>query len=184
MKLLLDTNILLDCMMDRQPFAADARKLLILGALGEVDLWMSPSQFTDAFYLLTEGGKPRLAESVKLRLLKVKRLARICTLGEYDIENALESSWPDFEDACLYSAPRSCMPRPSSRAIKPISIARPSPSTTAPSSSPISRTSTASCTRRLTGRMLWLAVQTLRCTFWHLHIADFYTSSILRPAFL
>ena len=102
MKLLLDTNILLDCMMDRQPFAADARKLLILGALGEVDLWMSPSQFTDAFYLLTEGGKPRLAESVKLRLLKVKRLARICTLGEYDIENALESSWPDFEDACLY----------------------------------------------------------------------------------
>ena len=81
MKLLLDTNILLDCMMDRQPFAADARKLLILGALGEVDLWMSPSQFTDAFYLLTEGGKPRLAESVKLRLLKVKRLARICTLG-------------------------------------------------------------------------------------------------------
>ena len=73
-----------------------------MGALGEVDLWMQPSQFTDAFYLLTEGGKPRLAESVKLRLLKVKRLARICTLGEYDIENALESSWPDFEDACLY----------------------------------------------------------------------------------
>lgn len=34
MKLLLDTNILLDCMMDRQPFAADVRKLLILGALG------------------------------------------------------------------------------------------------------------------------------------------------------
>lgn len=102
MKLLLDTNILLDCMMDRHPFAADARKLLILGALGEVDLWMSPSQFTDAFYLLTGGGKPQLAEAAKLRLLKVKRLARICTLGEYDIENALESSWPDFEDACLY----------------------------------------------------------------------------------
>lgn len=102
MKLLLDTNILLDCMMDRQPFAADARKLLIMGALGEADLWMSPSQFTDAFYLLTEGDKPRLADMVKLRLLKVKRLARICTLGEYDIENVLESSWPDFEDACLY----------------------------------------------------------------------------------
>ena len=49
MKLLLDTNILLDCMMDRQPFAADARKLLILGALGEVDLWMAPSQISDAF---------------------------------------------------------------------------------------------------------------------------------------
>lgn len=95
MKLLLDTNILLDCMMDRQPFAADARKLLILGALGEVDLWMSPSQFTDAFYLLTEGGKPRLAEAVKLRLLKVKRLARICTLGGVrHRETALESSCP------------------------------------------------------------------------------------------
>ena len=125
MKLLLDTNILLDCMMDRQPFAADARKLLILGALGEVDLWMSPSQFTDAFYLLTEGGKPRLAESVKLRLLKVKRLARICTLGEYDIENALESSWPDFEDACLYQCAQ-YLPAAANNTRKQSLFARPS----------------------------------------------------------
>lgn len=102
MKLLLDTNILLDCMMNREPFANDARKLLIIGALGEVDLWMSPSQFTDAFFLLSEGGKPSRTDLVKQRLLKVKQVARICTLGEYDIENALESSWPDFEDAYLY----------------------------------------------------------------------------------
>lgn len=166
MKLLLDTNILLDCMMDRQPFAADVRKLLILGALGEVDLWMSPSQFADAFYLLTEGGKPCLAEAVKFRLLKVKRLARICTLGEYDIENTLESPWSDFEDACLYQ----CAKRLRVEAIITRNQAdferpRPFPSTTAPSSSPASRTLMVSCTRRLTGRMLWLAVQTLRCTF-------------------
>ena len=160
MKLLLDTNILLDCMMDRQPFAADVRKLLILGALGEVDLWMSPSQFADAFYLLTEGGKPCLAEAVKFRLLKVKRLARICTLGEYDIENTLESPWSDFEDACLYQ----CAKRLRVEAIITRNQAD-FASTTAPSSSPASRTLMVSCTRRLTGRMLWLAVQTLRCTF-------------------
>ena len=165
MKLLLDTNILLDCMMDRQPFAADVRKLLILGALGEVDLWMSPSQFADAFYLLTEGGKPCLAEAVKFRLLKVKRLARICTLGEYDIENTLESPCPISKTPVSTSVPRGCASRPSSRATKPTSSARPFPSTTAPSSSPASRTLMVSCTRRLTGRMLWLAVQTLRCTF-------------------
>ena len=162
MKLLLDTNILLDCMMDRQPFAADARKLLILGALGEVDLWMSPSQFADAFYLLTEGGKPCLAEAVKFRLLKVKRLARICTLGEYDIENTLESPWSDFEDACLYQ----CAKRLRVEAIITRNQADFERSTIpAPSSSPASRTLMVSCTRRLTGRMLWLAVQTLRCTF-------------------
>lgn len=63
MKLLLDTNILLDCMMDRQPFAADARKLLILGALGEVDLWMSPSQFTDAVLLAERRGASRALQS-------------------------------------------------------------------------------------------------------------------------
>lgn len=102
MKLLLDTNILLDCMVNREPFAEPARKLLVLGALGEVDLWMSPSQLTDAFYLLSEGGKPSRADAVKQRLLKVKQFVRICTLGEYDVENALESSWPDFEDACIY----------------------------------------------------------------------------------
>lgn len=143
MKLLLDTNILLDCMMDRQPFAADARKLLILGALGEVDLWMSPSQFTDAFYLLTEGGKPAPCGVGEASLAESEAAgAYLHAGGVRHRERAgivvarLRGRLP------LPVRPRSCMPRPSSRAIKPISIARPSPSTTAPSSSPISRTST------------------------------------------
>lgn len=166
MKLLLDTNILLDCMMDRQPFAADVRKLLILGALGEVDLWMSPSQFADAFYLLTEGGKPCLAEAVKFRLLKVKRLARICTLGEYDTRTLWNRRGPISKTPVSTSVPRGCsveaiitrnqadFERLDHSRLRLRRVLRP----------PQGR-SWVSCTRRLTGRMLWLAVQTLRCTF-------------------
>lgn len=121
---------------------------------------------------------------MKLRLLKVKRLARICTLGEYDIENALESSWPDFETPASTSAPKKLHAEAIITRNQADFDRSTIPVYDCAEFFAISRTSTASCTRRLTGRMLWLAVQTLRCTFWHLHIADFYTSSILRPAFL
>ena len=106
MKLFVDTNILIDCMENREPFSLGAQKLLMLGALGEADLWMSPSQITDAFYLLSDGGKKSLADATAQRLKKVRGTVRICSLGEYDIDAALDSSWDDFEDACLYECAR------------------------------------------------------------------------------
>ncbi|WP_165045090.1 PIN domain-containing protein [Adlercreutzia sp. ZJ138] len=106
MRLLVDTNIVIDCMQCREPFATDARKLLILGALGELELWLSPSQMTDAFYLLSEGGKKSLADTTKARLATVRKLARLCPLGESVIDAALNSPWDDFEDACLYQCAR------------------------------------------------------------------------------
>lgn len=63
---------------------------------------MSSSQISDAYYLLSDGGKPSLSSMVKNNLKRVRAAVRVCSFGEADVDAALESTWVDFEDACLY----------------------------------------------------------------------------------
>ena len=50
--------------------------------------------------LLADGGRQAAPCGVSEASLAESEAAG--TQGEHDIESALESSWPDFEDACLY----------------------------------------------------------------------------------
>lgn len=102
MKLIVDTNIIIDHVKDRGPFGSSAQKLMMLGFLHELELWMSSSQITDAFYLLSDGGKPSLASKVKSGLKGVRAAVRVCSFSEADVDAALDSTWVDFEDACVY----------------------------------------------------------------------------------
>lgn len=102
MRLLVDTNIIIDHVKNRGSFGGPAQKLMTLGYFHEFELWMSSSQFTDAYYLLSDGGKPSLAEEVKGKLKGVREVVRICSLGEADVDAALDSTWDDLEDACVY----------------------------------------------------------------------------------
>ena len=102
MRLLVDTNIIIDYLQDRRPFSELAELLLTLAYVKEHELWVSSSQVTDAFYLLSEGGKPALAENAKHLLRQMRQVVRIGSLGELDIDAALDSPWEDFEDACVY----------------------------------------------------------------------------------
>ncbi|CVH80236.1 type II toxin-antitoxin system VapC family toxin [Rubneribacter badeniensis] len=102
MRLLVDTNIVLDYLDERPSFFQSARKLMILGFLHELELWMSASQATDLFYLLTNGGRASEAGEVKKSMRQARQFIRICSLTESDVDAALDSSWDDFEDACVY----------------------------------------------------------------------------------
>ena len=107
MRLLVDTNIIIDCLRKRHPHAESASLLLGLGKLGEFELWVSPTQMGDAFYLLTDGGKKPLAHAVQEELRDVRSAVRVCQFGESEVDKALASDWPDFEDALVYEAARS-----------------------------------------------------------------------------
>ena len=67
-KLLLDTNIVIDYLNEREPYYEKARLLMIAGRVGEFDLWMSSSQITDLIYILSEGGAQSLIPLVLERL--------------------------------------------------------------------------------------------------------------------
>ncbi|RDB61939.1 PIN domain nuclease [Gordonibacter sp. 28C] len=102
MRFFVDTNIILDYLDERPGFVDSARKLMILGFLQEFELFMSASQATDLFYLLTNGGRASEAESVKKSMRHARQFVRVCSLTEADVDAALDSTWNDFEDACVY----------------------------------------------------------------------------------
>ncbi len=102
MRFLVDTNIIIDHVKDRGSFGDPARKLMMLGFLHEFELWMSSSQITDAYYLLSAGGKRSLANMAKSELKDARLSVRVCSLTEADVDAALDSTWDDFEDACVY----------------------------------------------------------------------------------
>ena len=108
MKCLLDTNVLIDYLCQREPFFKDARLLMALGAVGEVELWISSSQITDLIYVLTDGGKPSLAEKAKESLRKICSFVRICGVGEAQVHALFDSPWTDLEDALVHEAARKC----------------------------------------------------------------------------
>ena len=103
MKLLLDTNVLLDYALRREPFSHDARSLMTIGYFRDAELWGSAKSFTDIFYFATRAVGSTMAQELIERL--VSELS-ICSIGKTDITAALAERWPDFEDCLIYQAAR------------------------------------------------------------------------------
>jgi len=104
MKLFLDSNIIIDALVSRNDSHESARLLLALAKLGEFNLVASPSQWTDMYYILTEGGKPSRDIEVRGKLAEVRTCVDVSMMGAEEIDRALASSWKDFEDAAVYYA--------------------------------------------------------------------------------
>ena len=110
MKLFLDSNIIVDALVNRNSTHEPAKLLLALGHLGEFDLWVSPTQWTDLFYILSEGGKRSRSAMVTALLKELRTSVRIATMGEQEIDRAMNLGWPDVEDAVVYSTARTIDP--------------------------------------------------------------------------
>ena len=97
MKLLLDTNVLVDYFGARRPFCDQWELINALQMTGYAELWASAESYTDAFYLLR-----RAVGSEKLQDMFLESLSfvRVCSVDEDDIRKAAERSWSYFED-CL-----------------------------------------------------------------------------------
>lgn len=104
MKLLLDTNVLIDFVAEREPYAADVRKLCIASTFGDVQLWVSTQSYADAYYVLRKFASEG---EVKEALLATLEFFIPCGTHAADLRPALESDWPDVEDYMIaYSTKR------------------------------------------------------------------------------
>lgn len=110
MKLFLDSNVIVDALVDRGPSHAPAKLILALGRVGEFELWVSPTQWTDLFYILSEGGKRSKSAQVIKALEELRACMRVSTMGESEIDQAMRLNWPDMEDAVVYAAARTTNP--------------------------------------------------------------------------
>ena len=95
-KIFLDTDVALDHLADRQPFAEYAHRLFALAEKAEITLCLSALSFSNLYYIL----RKLVGHGEALALLgKLKQLVRVSAVGEAEIQSALANSFKDFEDA-------------------------------------------------------------------------------------
>ena len=101
MRLLIDTNVVLDVLLRREPFFSSAAEVLNLTHRDDVREYVSASAITDIYYIANKQMKDRAADRNLLnRLLMVVSVAAV---SEQEIRNALHLEWADFEDSVQYS---------------------------------------------------------------------------------
>lgn len=91
MKILLDTNIILDSAIERQPYVYES---------DQVEGYVSASTFGDLYYLIR---KAKGRDSALDFLRKLADVCRLATVNEAVILMALNANFRDFEDAIQYS---------------------------------------------------------------------------------
>jgi len=101
MKVLFDTNIILDVLLDREPFSADAAFLMSKVERSEITGFLGATTITTIHYLTSKVLGPELALRHIHSLLG---LFEIAPINRIVLENALEAQFADFEDAVLYEA--------------------------------------------------------------------------------
>jgi predicted nucleic acid-binding protein len=104
LRLLLDTNVVIDYLSKREPHYAPARLLMIAGRVREFELWITSSQFTELIYILSNGGKAAEIPQVLEQLRGLRTFVEVFPVSGREIDIMLASSWKDPEDCLLYES--------------------------------------------------------------------------------
>ncbi len=98
MKAMFDTNIIIDYLADRAPFADHAEKMFDLCEQDALCGVLTASAVTDVYYVMRKiAGREKTLENIKL-LLSVFEVAEV---GKNDLLRAAESPMTDYEDALV-----------------------------------------------------------------------------------
>jgi predicted nucleic acid-binding protein len=97
MKAWIDTNVVLDALIKREPWHTDAEKIILLAAIGEISACVSASCVTDIYYIL----RKYLKDNTRTRdaVLKLLKILTVADVTASDIEKAFSLPVADFEDA-------------------------------------------------------------------------------------
>lgn len=99
MKILVDTNVVIDALTGREPWKECAEKIFIMGANHIVDMYITASSATDIYYLVRK--HLHSAPEAKKVMGKLYSLMGILEVGESDCVEALASQVSDYEDAVV-----------------------------------------------------------------------------------
>ena len=101
MKLLIDTNVVLDVLLQREPSCRTATAVLNLTQRDDVREYVSASAITDIYYIANKQMKDR--DAVRDLLKRLLMVVSVAAVSEREIQNALNLAWGDFEDSVQYS---------------------------------------------------------------------------------
>jgi predicted nucleic acid-binding protein len=102
-RVLVDTNVVLDVLLDRRPFAEAATRVFALVEESRIEGFLCATTVTTVDYLLAQALPPKEARAALQRLLG---LFEIAPVNRPVLEQALRSDISDFEDAVIEQAAR------------------------------------------------------------------------------
>ncbi len=95
----LDTDIILDFLMKREPFHLASSSVFELAKQGIIKLNASATCFTNLFYVFRKiAGNNKAKQALNSLLIYIN----VLEVNSYIIKTSLESSFSDFEDAVQY----------------------------------------------------------------------------------
>jgi predicted nucleic acid-binding protein len=99
-KVLLDSNILIDVALERQPHFDASEEILALAEQNRIEGYISASTFSDLYYII----RKNKGRNATLQFLKqIVGFCPIATVDQAVIAMALTVNFKDFEDAIQYS---------------------------------------------------------------------------------
>ena len=96
MRVLIDTNIVLDFLQEREPFVEDAARLFEKVDAGEVEGLIAATTITNIYYIVRRTAGVKVAQDA---ILQVLTDLHICAVDRTVLEQAIALSFRDFEDA-------------------------------------------------------------------------------------
>ncbi len=106
MRVLLDTNVIIDAVASREPWNVNAEKIILFVSEEKMEAVISASAVTDIYYICNK----ILNDDLKTREV-IKTLFNIFTISDVkkkDLQDALNLDIADFEDALICTLASRC----------------------------------------------------------------------------
>lgn len=101
MKILFDTNVVLDVLLDREPFSELATKLFSKVEKKELKGFLGATTITTIYYLASKIAGKNKADQEISKLLSIFQIAPV---NKSVLDKAIKSKFSDFEDSVLHEA--------------------------------------------------------------------------------
>ncbi len=98
MKVLIDTNLVLDLLLNRKPFVAKAVKVFEQAEKGHIEAYLTANSVSDIVDILR---KAYSGEQIRAHLQNMFGFIKIMNVTASDIFGAFKLDMPDYEDALL-----------------------------------------------------------------------------------
>ena len=105
MKIMCDTNVIIDVLLEREPFIEDSYKVLKLCEEHKIDGFVSASSVTDIYYLVRK--YTHSTDMAYKAVGKLLEIVKVCSVTNNDILIAFQKMAKDFEDCLVATCAKS-----------------------------------------------------------------------------
>lgn len=98
-EIFIDTDVILDVLLDRMPYSHFSSQIFILAETGKISISTSSLCINNIYYLIRKYKNHKAAIQI---LSNLCHFIKITSVGSGEIKKALDSNFSDFEDAIQF----------------------------------------------------------------------------------